>query len=568
MKNDKNLEDEFEELIPHYFEFLDRITKLSFNRTLDICIYLLNKHIYDNYFPSVAYHIDIQENPSYHEEMQKLIKSQAWKEKYYPGQFVDLSRRGELVYGLILNFSLRYQLQGNFNNQGTDNKLEHLFRIYSQILDRLSFICVNKNILNMKSDYFESLMNEYQEDHNFLPNLDFDPDFKEILQHKALECIFNNATLENLYNYSNCQKFGYPPIQEPKELIPLNSNNELISGLLNPWYYNSGLNIVGIPDVLDDFFILFSNYYCKKRSEYADEIRNYLLCFKELFLIAQGRLYFKVSLPNLRKRLSKNIPIERVNKFLEKFCLFNKWEKFNHYVGDFNSNIFIEEYNHYLQYAMYNSLGIVRTGCFIIWRSFIKYLEGLHNDIGFKREMAKLLEIWCYKQIKYSDIRVKKLVLVNENRIPDQDQKRAYSELKKSLNTLSIETVEIKIKFPFEYNESYFKEFDLIIRLPPILIVIECKKTASPKSQEPESYKWIKTSKKIIKKTKRKIKLLNYLLENELIEHPFFKDLRALPFPIIVKTEGFFSINERTPRSFTELLQGLKKIQLKHNIEN
>lgn len=77
MKNKKNLEDEFEELIPHYFEFLNQITKLSFNRTLDICIYLLNKHIYDNYFPSVAYHIDIQENPSYHEEMQKLIKSQA-----------------------------------------------------------------------------------------------------------------------------------------------------------------------------------------------------------------------------------------------------------------------------------------------------------------------------------------------------------------------------------------------------------------------------------------------------------------------------------------------------------
>ncbi len=47
MKNKKNLEDEFEELIPHYFEFLDRITKLSFNRTLDICIYLYHDiHLY------------------------------------------------------------------------------------------------------------------------------------------------------------------------------------------------------------------------------------------------------------------------------------------------------------------------------------------------------------------------------------------------------------------------------------------------------------------------------------------------------------------------------------------
>ncbi len=72
----------------------------------------------------------------------------------------------------------------------------------------------------------------------------------------------------------------------------------------------------------------------------------------------------------------------------------------------------------------------------------------------------------------------------------------------------------------------------------------------------------------IIRRTKSKIELLNYLLDNELIKNPFFKDFRALPFPIIVKTEGLFSINERIPRSFTELLQGLKKIQLKHKIEN
>ena len=107
-----------------------------------------------------------------------------------------------------------------------------------------------------------------------------------------------------------------------------------------------------------------------------------------------------------------------MNEFLERFCLFNKWEKLNHNLRDFNSKKFVEEYNHYLQYAMYNSLGIVRTGCFIIWRSFIKYLEGLHNDIEFKREMANLLEIWCYKKIQDLDIEVKKLVLINENRIP------------------------------------------------------------------------------------------------------------------------------------------------------
>ncbi len=565
MKNKKNLEDEFEELIPNYFKFLDQISNLSFNRTLDICIYLLNKHIYDNYFPSVAYHIDIQENPSYHEKMQNLIKSQGWKEKYFPGQFIDLARRGELVYGLILNFALKYELKSKFNDQETDNNLEYLFRTYGCILDRISFICVNKNVLKMKGDYFENLMNEYQEDHNFLPNLNFDPDFKEILQHKALKCIFDNAKVENLYNYYNCQKFGYAPIQDPKTLIPFNSNNELIRGLLTPWYFNSGLNIVGIPDVLNDFFNLFSNYYCKKRSEYADEIKNYLLCFKQLFLIAQGRFYFNISLPNLRKTLSKTIPVESVNEFLDKLCLFNKREKFNHNVRDFNSNRFIEEYNLYLHYAMYNSLGIVRTGCFIIWRAFIKYLEGLHNDIKFKRELANLLEHWCYKKIQDLNFDVKKLVLINENRIPDQDQKKAYSELKKSLNSLPIETIEIKIKFPFEYEESYFKEFDLVIKLPPILIVIECKKTAYPKSQEPESYKWIQTSKKIFRRTKRKIKLLNNLLDDELIKHPFLKELRALPFPIIVKTEGFFSINERTPRNFAELMQGLKKIQIKHN---
>ena len=568
MKNKKKLEDEYEELIPKYFEFLKQITTLNFTRTLDICIYLLNKHIYDNYFPSVPYHIDIENNPIYHKKMQNLIKSQGWKEKYYSGQFIDLSRRGELFFGLILHLILEFELNNKINDQRTDNKLEHLFKTYNGILNKLSFICVNKNDLSMKNDYFEKLMKEYQEDHNFLPNLDFDPDFKEIIQHRALQCIFDNAKVENLCNYFNCQKFGYHPIQEPKDSSPFKSNNELINGLLKPWYYNSGLTILGIPDILNDLFSIFNNYYCKKCPDSANEIKNYCMCFNELFLIAKGRLYFNISLPNLRKGLNKTIPVEIVEEFLEKFCLFNQWEKFNHNLRDFNPKKFIEKYNHYLQYAMYNSLGIVRTGCFIIWRSFIKYLERKHNDIKFKREMANLLEIWCYKKIQDLDIEVKKLVLINENRIPNQDQKKAYSELKKSLYSLPIETVEIKIKFPIEYDESYFKEFDLIIRMPPILIVVECKKTTSLKSQEPESYKWIKTSKKIIRRTKRKIELLNTLLENELIKNPFIKDLRALPFPIIVKTEGFFSINEKTPRRFTEFLHGLKKNQLKNNIEN
>ena len=260
MKNKKKLEDEYEELIPKYFEFLKQITTLNFTRTLDICIYLLNKHIYDNYFPSVPYHIDIENNPIYHKKMQNLIKSQGWKEKYYSGQFIDLSRRGELFFGLILHLILEFELNNKINDQRTDNKLEHLFKTYNGILNKLSFICVNKNDLSMKNDYFEKLMKEYQEDHNFLPNLDFDPDFKEIIQHRALQCIFDNAKVENLCNYFNCQKFGYHPIQEPKDSSPFKSNNELINGLLKPWYYNSGLTILGIPDILNDLFSIFNNY--------------------------------------------------------------------------------------------------------------------------------------------------------------------------------------------------------------------------------------------------------------------------------------------------------------------
>ena len=74
------------------------------------------------------------------------------------------------------------------------------------------------------------------------------------------------------------------------------------------------------------------------------------------------------------------------------------------------------------------------------------------------------------------------------------------------------EAIKVKTEFPIEFNESYFKEYDLIIKITPILLVIECKKTSSPKSQEPESYNWIKKSKEIYRRTKRKIQQTSGIL--------------------------------------------------------
>lgn len=425
-------------------------------------------------------------------------------------------------------------------------------------MDRLFELCANYNIIFKPRIEFQEYVKDFDFIYNFLPNLEFDQEFEKVINHKAFQCVFDTAKIDNISKPYNCVKFGYPANIYPVERNFIReSTNPFLSKYLKPEWLEIGYNLLGNPKILEDLFFQLKKYYLTKIPSKKEDISNYFLCFEELLKLIKGRLYFEISLSRLKEKLTEKTPEKIVSKFLENFNISKQFQIYDVKPHNFVPMAFLEDYHNQLYVAIYVYHGIVRTGAFLAWRSFIKYIEYLQNEKEFKDKISTKLENWCFQKAEELGLKSEKIILINKDKTPTKDQKERYKDLKKRIQSFPRRSIEIITEFPIDHRNSYFKELDLVIQLKNLLIIVECKKTSAPMSVIPKIYNWCKLSIKQYKKTIKKINILYYILENSSDIHPFFGNKIPLHIPIIVRTEGYLSQYDRTPTQYIDVLKGL-----------
>ena len=173
-------------------------------------------------------------------------------------------------------------------------------------------------------------------------------------------------------------------------------------------------------------------------------------------------------------------------------------------------------------------------GCFLVWRSLIKYLESLQQSPTFRSLRGALLEAWAYEEAIKLGFLAEKLILINKNKDHPTDK---YKRMKDQISSFPKPPLELKIPFPEKYNRFYFQEFDLVIRVKNYIFVIECKGTCIPKGEWPKIFLWFEKLRQENLLLHRKINLLYELLQSRATQHPFLDGVEKV-VQCHLKTEG------------------------------
>lgn len=190
----------------------------------------------------------------------------------------------------------------------------------------------------------------------------------------------------------------------------------------------------------------------------------------------------------------------------------------------------------------------------MVWRAFVKYLEELQQDKGFKVEKGKLLENWCYQKAVEYGFRAEKIIITNSLTKPTSK----YYEMKEQVKDFPKEPIEIKVQF-FEDDPSYFREIDFAFNVQDCLFIFECKGTSAPIGEEGRIYSWGSHFERNRNILSEKSDIISFNLQNGTITHPFFEKAKKTVLEVI-KTEGLLGkYGVMFPHEFEQYLKDLKQ---------
>ena len=162
-------------------------------------------------------------------------------------------------------------------------------------------------------------------------------------------------------------------------------------------------------------------------------------------------------------------------------------------IKDFNSRGFIEEYNEFLTYALYQISGFCYTGTFLVWRALVKYLESLQSEKEFQKQKGILLENWCKDRAEEAGFQTIKIILRNTRKTPSP----IYNKMKQQIRNFTGKMLEIEVPFPKNYKPT-FHEIDFAFKIENSLCIFECKSTRVPKGAFGDLVYWIDKQIKVI----------------------------------------------------------------------
>jgi len=537
---DKRFKDITDKVNPEFFEWIKKSLNLDVSRALLICTYLLNYNIAENYFPSISRY---QEQHSYRRPPK--ISAQ---------QIAEFRITFEKIFSIITWFVLNYKQRGKIlSKSATDSKINKIS--FSGPLVK-NFFAFNTVPPYVEMKMINNILKNYEMVENFVPNLEFDPEFKKILDHKSFQHILVKTSPEFMLDAPLSETLDYEtPIDstvfKPPERI-YNVNPELrISYQFFNFFNEMGVMKLGIAEVIDDAISLLSKYYSRRIPLRAEEIRLNLNCFGELLKLTKGKLYLEVSYQNFISHLKEFASEEYTSEFVENFGYQKNFNDFYKSFEEFDPKQFLLDYHQFLSHPFYVYSGIIRTGAFLAWRGLVKYLESLHRGEEFRNQKGTLLETWCYNkalELGYKDI--EKIVLIDTNKEPTD----RYLNMKKQISLFPKEPLEIPVIFP-EQDDKYYREIDLVIKIGNYLLAIECKGTAAPVQETPKIVSWMRRTEEDFAWLQYKCRIISNNLEQNKINHPFLKYVvKILPFQ--VRTEGMFSLyGDLTPSGFEGILK-------------
>ncbi len=528
--------------------FKDRVLRFDINRTLEINTFLLNYFIVQNYFLA----FDLQED---------FISQRTEDESLDCSNFRQYVER---LHGIFILIPMKYEVEKAYTKGQTD-KIINQMDVYGELIN--NFFYSHENLTNVKIDKILEFLEGYTISHRFFPNLDFDPEFNEILNSDAFNQLFYITYPKEYFYENNIQRHKFPLDEAlakeyakamkdwEKKLFQFNPELKLYQNFLR-----KAVNYIPVPDfgskeLMYEVIEKLKQYYCFRVKSLSPEIHSYLDCFQVLFEFAEGKMYKKFSWNFLHKKLESVSDEEIVDVFLNRFCLSKTYEKFYESYQDFSPHDFIKNYNRYIKYACYSYMGSVYTGALLIWRAMKKYLEELQKTDEFREMKGSLLENWGLRQIKDVGFDVEKIILRNI----DIEQPESYYLMKKQVKSFDKEPLEFEVKFVKQQRKYPFHEIDLVFRFEDELYFVECKGRALQSSETKKYYKWAKNFDSTYKILQRKIENLGYCLEKGEIMHPFFDDVKSM-IPIVLQTEGMFlRYCTFTPDEFSGFLKFVKE---------
>ncbi|MHA1196360.1 MAG: hypothetical protein ACTSRH_10495 [Promethearchaeota archaeon] len=530
----------------------ERVLRFNLKRSLEVNTFFLNYFLIQNYFPA----IDLQ---------YELIFGRKLTEK----ESVDcvfFREYIEKLYGIFILIPMKYSGENFYSNAQTD-KIINQVDAYGELTNY--FFNSYENITNVKIDNILKFLEGFMINYNFLPSLNFDPEFQQILKSKAINQLFYLSTPNNYFYTRNIQRYNYPIEDNLKE-----EYNEAIKDLNKSLFnFNPNLmtykkfllkaaNYIAVKDfgskvLMYEVINNFKQYYTLRISLKKIEIDIYLNCFKILFEITEGKLYKKIRWAVLYKRLESFCGEKYTKYFLNNLCMNKTNVIFPKELKDFNPNNFIKEYYNFLKFACYYYMGFVYTGALLIWRSMMKYFEELQKTDEFKEKKGILLENWCLNQIEKYGFLVEKLILKNINQKPNDN----YFKMKEYIKNFNKIPLEFKVNFIENQKKYNFHEIDLLFRFDDEIYVLECKGVLIYYSTTKKYFKWAKKFDSIYELLNKKVDNIMYCINNGGLKHPLFRGVKRI-IPIIIQTEGVYYRGKAfTPGEFEQFLNYLYKIK-------
>ena len=467
-----NLDDLFvkdlvDKVNPRFFEWIKKILELNVSRALQISTFFTNFYIAQNFFPSIT---------SLLESMPDLVKNK----NLSPSKMKEFRINFERIFTIIIFVLLKYNWNKKLSQDETDKSLNDLESEGSLIN---SFFIFNANPVNLEIKKLRKYYENYFIIDHLLPNLYFDPEFQKVLRSDAIKHMFFTTTPANLLNFKKKpEKLKY--YSEPKYILKFQEVRKDYGKRLfeiNPDLKISNstrefMNYIGIFDfgsfkLVDDLISLFTEYYTKRVPSKTNEIHKNLLCFGELFKLAEGKTFQKLRYNNLIKKLSLKFPKKHVLDFLGHFCYDSHHQSFNLTFKKFSSKEFLQDYHEFLGYCCYKDSGIVYFGVYLIWRSLIKYFEDLQSEKEFQNTKGTLLENWSLEKAQENGFQAEKIILTN----PKNKPTKLYLKMKEQIKSFPRDPIELQVEFPAKNKISYFREIDLAFELRIIFLFLNLK---------------------------------------------------------------------------------------------
>ncbi len=513
------------------FELLrDRVLQFDLIRSLEINTFFLNYFLLQNYF--VAFDLQDEMNMGKNLSEDKALEYSSFR-KYI-----------ERLHGIFVMIPMMYQGSDFYSKAQTDEILNRI-DVYGEFTN--TFFFSYENLSPMKMTEIEHMLKDYVISYNFLPYIDYDPEYQKIIDSVAINQLFSITRTKEYLDKRDLKRFNFPIDEKirsdfedamkrwEEKLFRFNPKLKSYSEFLS-----YGANYIAVKDfgsrkLIKEVIDLFRDYFILRIPSRKEEIDKYMDLFECLFTLAEGKLYTKITWNTLKTRFLALHEEQTVNLYLDKFCLDKLYLDFPIEKKDFKPLNFISDYNNFLNYSCYCYTGQVYTGAPLIWRSMIKYFEELQSTKEFRDQKGALLENWGLKLIEEYGFQVEKILLKNKDIEPNKN----YWEMKEQVKSFNKEPLEFEVEF-IEHQKKYpFHEFDLVFRVDKLLYIVECKCTAIQLSQTTKFISWGSKFEKVFDVHYKKIDNLTYNVKKGAISHPLFKDLIEY-IPIIIQTEGLY----------------------------